>query len=204
MNTKKILIVDDHPIVLEGIALVLNQLAEAHNIIKAQTRSDAIKLVSDANIDIAVVDFSLPDIEGVQLIDRLRKARPEVRIVIFTEHDELWVMKEIALAHPDAVVLKSDDMHELVIAVESASIGLNFYSTNFKSVADEAETMYTPREIEILQQVSQGHQSRDIAQQLCVSENTVEYHRKKLMRRLGATNNAHLTSLAIAAGIIKA
>lgn len=203
MNTRKILIVDDHPIVLEGIASILSHLTEVHNIIKVQTSSDALKFVSDTCIDVAVIDFRLPDTDGTLLINRLRRISPQTRTVIFTEHDEIWVAKEIANVHPDAVVLKSDDMHELVIAVESVCIGLSYYSTNFKTIVNEVEKAFTPREIEILQHISYGLQSREIACRLCVSENTVEYHRKKLMRRLNAANNANLTSIAIATGIIK-
>lgn len=203
MQEKKILIVDDHPIVLEGIALILNQITNEHNIIKALTGNDALKHASETPIDVAVIDFYLPDIDGTVLINRLKEVSPQTRIVIFTEHDELWVIKEIGQTRPDAVVLKSDDMHELLIAVESASIGLTFRSSNFKAIANEKENAFTPREIEILKYVSKGQQSREVARQLCISENTVEYHRKKIMRRLGATNNAHLISIAISTGIIK-
>lgn len=203
MNTTKILIVDDHQVVLEGIASLLSQLTKSQNIMKAQSGADALNLAHCNSIDVAVIDYCLPDIDGASLVNRLRGVSPETHTVIFTEHDELWVIKEIAKAHPDAVVLKSDDMHELVIAVESACIGLSYHSSRFKEIINEAGKTFTPREIEILQHVSQGRKSREIAESLCVSENTVEYHRKKLMRSLGAMNNAHLATIAIAAGLVR-
>lgn len=203
MQTKNILIVDDHPIVLEGIASLLRRLTDERNIMKAQTGNDALKLANSVCIDVVVVDFYLPDIDCITIVNRLKEISPQTRIVIFTEHDELWVIKEISQINPDAVVLKSDDMHELIIAVESVGIGLTYRSTNYRTIVNEKENSFTTREMEILQYVSSGQQSREVARRLCVSENTVEYHRKKLMRRLGATNNAHLISIAISKGIIK-
>lgn len=203
MRTKMILVVDDHPIVLEGIASILSQLTDERNIIRAKTGNDALKLANATCIDVAVIDFCLPDIDGTLLISRLKEIAPQIHIVIFTEHDEVWVIKEIARICPDAVVLKNDDMRELIIAVESACIGLTYRSTRFQAINDEKENAFTPRELEILQYLSYGLQSKEVAHRLCISENTVEYHRKKLMRRLGATNNANLMWFAISAGIIK-
>lgn len=203
MNNKHILIVDDHQIVLEGIASLLGKHNTSSKIALARTGADALLQASNHVIDVAVIDYALPDMDGLTLIERLRDMTPTIRIVVFTEHDELWVVKSIAKAMPDAVVMKSEDIRELVIAVESVAIGLHYHSKRYNGIVSEKQKGITPRETEILQSVALGQSSRDIACQLNVSENTVEYHRKKLMHRLGACNNAHLVSIAIANGLIR-
>lgn len=203
MKNKHILIVDSHQIILEGIASILYPFVNINNILKAQTSVKALKLATEATIDIAIIDIALSDINDVKLIHELRAITPKIRIIIYTEHCEPWFIREIKHIGVDAIVLKNDNPQELIIAIESVNIGLTYYSTHFKLVTTDTDNTFTQREIDILQHVCLGLQSREIARRLCVSENTIEYHRKKLMRRLGATNNAHLAAIAITRGIIK-
>lgn len=203
MNNKRILVVDDHQIVLEGIASLLSKHTAASKMLLAKTGAEALQLATERSVDVAVIDYALPDMDGITLVERLRDISPTIRIVVFTEHEELWIMKEIANAKPEAVVMKSEDLRELVIAVESVAIGLDYHSKRFDAITSEKEKNLTPREADILQGVGKGMCSRDIAHQLNVSENTVEYHRKKLMRRFGASNNAQLVLKAQAKGLVR-
>lgn len=200
---KRILIIDDHPIVAEGVESLLNRMAAKHSITKVKTGTEALSIIKKKNINVAIVDYSLPDINGTELIHRLQETAPKMRTVIYTEHDEPWVINELLATGADAVVLKSDDMEELVVAVESVSIGLPYLSKRFTSAKSDADRNFTPREIDILQLICSGLHSRDIAETLCISEHTVDYHRKKLIHKLGATNNTHLVSIAVASGLVK-
>jgi len=197
------MIVDDHPILAEGIASLLNDRDSKFDIVKARTGSEALKQMKEKAADLAVVDFSLPDIDGTELISSLRKSNPKLLIVVYTMYDEPWIVKELQGVKADAVVLKNDDMGELILAVESVSIGIPYYSARFKRFADDAHRVLTAREADILQYVGDGMQSIEIAKLLCVSENTIEYHRRKLMKRFGVSNNASLVSVSIAKGLIK-
>lgn len=203
MKRLRIIIVDDHPILAEGIASLLDGKGNGHDIVKVRTGSEAVCAVSSSTFDLAVVDLSLPDIDGMELIRSLRKSNSRLLIVVYTMHDEPWVMKELQLVKADAVVLKNDDMDELILAVESVCIGIPYYSARFKRLADDAQRVLTMREADILQYVSDGLQSNEIAKRLFVTENTIEYHRRKLMKRFGANNNASLVSMAIAKGLVK-
>lgn len=203
-QNRRLLIVDDHAMVAEGIASVLKKSHPHSNIITAMTGSKAIEAAQNQEIDVAIVDVSLPDIDGLTLIKELRRVQTDIRIVVYTIHDEPWVVREMLCAGAKAVVLKSDDTSELILAIESVCAGMRYFSTRFNTAIENLDHDFTPRDIEILQHIRDGETSGDIAKQLFVSENTVEYHRHKLMNRLQATNNAHMIAVAIRQGLIRA
>lgn len=203
MKKTKLVIIDDHPILAEGIASLLDRKGSSYDITRARTGEEALEKISSDMADVAVVDVSLPDMDGTELIGRLRKVNPLLHVVVYTMHDEPWVVKGLQRAEADAVVLKSDDMEELIIAIESARLGIPYFSPRFRSLAANSSCGLKNREMEILQYVGDGMQSVEIAKRLCVTENTIEYHRRKLMRKFGASNNASLVSMAIAKGVIK-
>lgn len=203
MITKQILIVDDHPIVSEGICSLLERRGvDSGHITKAANGEMAVKMNETKHIDVAIIDYSLPDIPCGGLITRLRRQNDAIRIVIYTMHEDPWALKDLEAMNADGVVLKDDDMRELVIALESVVIGIHFYSTRYKSVIKMKEKL-TERETEIIQHISEGKQSKEIARLLFISENTVEYHRKKLIKFFNACNTAHLVAIALAKGLIK-
>lgn len=203
LKDKRILVVDDHPIVSEGVAALLSRKGKASRIIKAKNGNEALRLAASDQIDIVIADFSLPDLVGTELISRLRKIHPEIHVVVYTSHDEPWLVKEMMDIGAEAVVLKNDDMEELFMAAESVCAGLPYFSNRFAAITKLSDNSFSPREIDILECMAKGMKSRDIASQLFISENTVEYHRKKLKQRFEAQNEANLIAIAINKGIIK-
>ena len=117
-------------------------------------------------------------------------------------HEEPWIIDELQDANVDAIVLKGDDPYELQMAVESVKIGIGYYSSRFKKCADNAPGRLTEREKEVLQMMCDGMSSKLIAENMCVSENTVEYHRKQILRRIGAKNNVQAVSIALKEGLL--
>lgn len=202
MERQNILIVDDHPMLAEGLASLLKNTKPKHNAVVANCGAKAKEHISETAFDVAVVDVSLPDIDGIELVTWLRNAAPTLHIIIYTVHDEPWVIREMLTAGADAIVLKDDEMSEFVMALESVCAGLHYFSTRFQSLAESAMHGFTAREIEIMQHISHGMKSGDIAHKLFISENTVEYHRKKLITRFNAQNTAHMISMAIGMGLI--
>lgn len=200
---KRILIVDDHPVIVEGLAALLGNSGSLYNTVKAGCGKSALGAMAANHADVAIMDYSLPDMTGAELVGKLREIKPCLHTIIYTAHDEPWVVKDIIEAGADAVVLKDDNMEELVMAVESVCAGLPYSSSRFMSIAEQMDRDFSSREVDILQMMSEGMRSRDIACRLFISENTVEYHRKKLKQRLGAQNEAHLIALAINKGVIK-
>ncbi len=200
-NSARILVVDDHPIVRKGIAALLCHTTTA-TIAEASCAAEAIDISRKQSVDIAVIDLELPDANGLQLITRLRCTMPKTRFVVYTMHEEPWIIDELQDANVDAIVLKGDDPYELQMAVESVKIGIGYYSSRFKKCADNAPGHLTEREKEVLQMMCDGMSSKLIAEKMCVSENTVEYHRKQILRRIGAKNNVQAVSIALKEGLL--
>lgn len=200
-HSARILVVDDHPIVRKGIAALLCHTTAA-TIAEASCAAEAIDISRKQSVDIAVIDLELPDANGLQLITRLRCTMPQTRIVVYTMHEEPWIIDELQDANVDAIVLKGDDPYELQMAVESVKIGIGYYSSRFKKCADNAPGRLTEREKEVLQMMCDGISSKLIAEKMCVSENTVEYHRKQILRRIGAKNNVQAVSIALKEGLL--
>ena len=197
----RILVVDDQPIVRKGIAALLCHTTAA-TIAEASCVAEAIDISRKQSVDIAVIDLELPDANGLQLITRLRCTMPKMRFVVYTMHEEPWIIDELQDANVDAIVLKGDDPYELQMAVESVKIGIGYYSSRFKKCADNAPGHLTEREKEVLQMMCDGMSSKLIAEKMCVSENTVEYHRKQILRRIGAKNNVQAVSIALKEGLL--
>lgn len=200
-HSARILVVDDHPIVRKGIAALLCHTTTA-TIAEASCAAEAIDISRKQSVDIAVIDLELPDANGLQLITRLRCTMPQMRFVVYTMHEEPWIIDELQDANVDAIVLKGDDPYELQMAVESVKIGIGYYSSRFKKCADNAPGHLTEREKEVLQMMCDGMSSKLIAEKMCVSENTVEYHRKQILRRIGAKNNVQAVSIALKEGLL--
>lgn len=200
-NSARILVVDDHPIVRKGIAALLCHTTAA-TIAEASCAAEAIDISRKQSVDIAVIDLELPDANGLQLITRLRCTMPKMRFVVYTMHEEPWIIDELQDANVDAIVLKGDDPYELQMAVESVKIGIGYYSSRFKKCADNTPEHLTEREKEVLQMMCDGMSSKLIAEKMCVSENTVEYHRKQILRRIGAKNNVQAVSIALKEGLL--
>lgn len=203
IKNKRILVVDDHPVVLMGLAAQLGDLTAGCQILQATNGAAALQLAGKEAFHLAVIDFSLPDITCTDFIRQLRECCPQLRIVLYTAHDEPWVIREMQSAGVDAVVLKDDNMGELRKALQAIERGETYFSGRFTEVATQQACSITSREIDILRCMSAGMDSHEISRRLCVSENTVEYHRKKLMRRFGALNSANLVSIAIGRGLIE-
>lgn len=198
-----ILIVDDHPIVREGIKTLLAESCQSTRIIEAADGNDAILQVKSTRVGIVIVDLELPGIDGFQLIKEMGQRPFPPRIVVYTMHEEPWTIVRLQQANINAIVLKGDDPKEIVTAVESVKVGLSYYSRRYTSLIEKSTPLLTPREAEVLTLLGSGYSSRQVANQLFVSENTIEYHRKQILRRLGARNNVHAVTIALQKGIIQ-
>lgn len=201
--TMNILIADDHPIVCQGIqALLAHGFQQPTKADCATTAAQALTLAGTEHYDVAIIDIELPDMTGNELIDKLRAHPRPPRIVVYTMHEEAWVIGSLDDTKVTAKVLKGDDPSELITAVESAAMGLRFTSKRFADAEQRAAGPLTEREREVLAMICQGMKSSEIAERMFVSVNTIEYHRKQIMRRIGAKNNAHAVHIAHRDGLI--
>ena len=201
----KLLIIEDHDIVAFGLKTLIATNPALGTIDCAATAKRAIELTVAHPYDLYIIDVELPDMTGIELVKSLKTLSPDSAFIFHTIHDELWTLRQMMNSGANAIVAKSDDLSELRMAIDSVLEGNNYFSNHFRECCEEMEHHQTlsDREIEILTLVAEGLQTKEIANQLFVSQNTVEFHRKRIMRKLAVTNMAQLVKEGIAKGYIK-
>lgn len=201
-----LLIIEDHEIVALGLKTLIGSHPALQSIQCVSTAKEAIQLTVQNPYDLYVIDEELPDMNGIELIKNLKLLSPDSAFIFHTIHDELWTLRQMVNSGANGIVMKSDDVQELETAITQVLEGNNYFSSHFRECCEEMELHQTlsDREIEILCLIAEGLATKDIAEQLFVSANTIEFHRKRIMRKLRATNMAQLVREGIAKGYIKA
>lgn len=203
MNTITILIVDDHPIVLKGIHALLSSSFPRAGILDAAGVGEAEEILVRHDVDIMITDLDLNGESGTTLIRHVRDIRPATQVVVYTMHEEPWSVSEIDSMDVEAVVMKSDSAGELLTAVGSLLDGKGYYSATFSRLLGSQKRQpdrLSCRETQVVDLTAAGLSSADIALQLGISVNTVEFHRRRIMQKLGVSNAAEMVSRATELG----
>lgn len=203
MNSITILIVDDHPIVLKGIHALLSSSFPRASILDAAGVGEAEEIIVRHDVDIMITDLDLNGESGTTLIRHVRDIRPATQVVVYTMHEEPWSVSEIDSMDVEAVVMKSDSAGELLTAVGSLLDGKGYYSATFSRLLGSQKRQpdrLSCRETQVVDLTAAGLSSADIASQLGISVNTVEFHRRRIMQKLGVSNAAEMVSRATELG----
>ena len=202
--TTHLLVADDHRIVLQGIRTLLAALPGV--LIDTATTADGVLRALTASpytYPVAVIDLDLPGANGIGLLAAIAAQSPHTRVIVYTMHEELWVARQLQQAPVAGVVLKSEPPSLLLAAVASVRAGGVYLSPRFQAIADQALTCgLSPRETSVLELLAQGLPTKEIATRLCLSENTIEYYRKRLMRRFCARNMVDMVQQATREGLL--
>ncbi len=206
----RILLVDDHDLVLQGLKRIVEcSLPEIKNVCTASSGQEALLLIASQRFNLFVLDMELPDISGMDIIVRIREKDPQVRIIVNTMHEEIWFIKNLIQCSVDGILFKSIDSTKIAEAIRRVLDGETYYCPYAEHVraqmkrSDEGRREeLTLRELDVLKRISEGKNTQEIAQELCVSTNTVDTHRRHLMDKLDARNVADLIMTAISKGII--
>lgn len=206
----RILLVDDHDLVLQGLKRIVEcSLPEIKNVCTASSGQEALLLIASQRFNLFVLDMELPDISGMDIIVRIREKDPQARIIVNTMHEEIWFIKNLIQCSVDGILFKSIDSTKIAEAIRRVLDGETYYCPYAEHVraqmkrSDEGRREeLTLRELDVLKRISEGKNTQEIAQELCVSTNTVDTHRHHLMDKLDARNVADLIMTAISKGII--
>ena len=203
-------IVDDHPLVLEGLKSLLLQTEGIEHIYTAQTGSQLGNLLALHSIHLYIIDLDLPDIDGFELIHLIKQKSPEARIIVSTMHEEIWIVNKLKHPDIDAVVFKSSAGEYIQKALQTVLKGKKYYCPQFQKLYKEKDKIgHTPdtldsaptiRELDVLK--AKGMSTHEISECLFISENTVEWHRKNLMVKFGAKNATDLVIKALSKGYL--
>lgn len=203
MNPITILIVDDHPIVLKGIHALLSSSFPRASIMDAAGVGEAEEILVRHDVDIMITDLDLNGESGTTLIRHVRDTRPATQVVVYTMHEEPWSVSEIDSMDVEAVVMKSDSAGELLTAVGCLLDGKGYYSATFSRLLGSQKRQpdrLSCRETQVVDLTAAGLSSADIASKLGISVNTVEFHRRRIMQKLGVSNAAEMVSRATELG----
>lgn len=200
MNTR-ILLVDDHAIVMEGLAHILNGEPMLDVVAQVTSGADALQLLKHTQVDIVIADHSMPGMTGRELAATIKKDHPAIGIIMLSMHDEPAIVREAIQSGIDGYILKKYSHQELLQAVEVVQKGGQFWSREVskilvKGLTAEEQHALTDREMEVLQLLAREMNSREIANTLFISERTVETHRKNMLRKAGATTTVGLIKYA--------
>ena len=210
----RVLLVDDHVIVREGLRLVLDAQPEIAVIGEAGDGRQAVDMAEDLRPDVVVMDIAMPTLNGLEATRQIRRRFPQVRVVILTMHESQQYFLQIVRAGATGCVLKRSAGTELVTAIEAAARGESYFSPAIATMVLEdyrrlltqpdqsPEDLLTEREREILQLVAEGRTNREIAELLTLSIKTVQAHRSNIMEKLGAHDRTALVKHAIRMGMI--
>jgi DNA-binding NarL/FixJ family response regulator len=211
----KILIADDHPIVLKGLRTVLNAQPDLEVVAEASDGSEAVERALSADVQLAILDISMPLKTGLQAAREITQRRPEIRVLMLSMHDNEQFLFEAIRVGASGYVLKSSVDRDLVEACRATMRGQPFlypggvralmrdYMERARS-GEAVRELLTPREEEILKLVAEAHTNEEIAELLVISKKTVERHRANILEKLGMRDRVELTRYAIRRGLIEA
>jgi len=209
----RILVADDHPIVRSGLKTVLDAQPDLHVVAEAEDGAEAVKKALAEDVDLAILDVSMPKTTGIQAAEELRRRKPELRLLMLSMYDSEQFLFQSLKAGASGYVLKSEADQDLVEAVRHTMRGLSFLYPSAisalvkdfvdRSPADDHVDVLTPRERQVLKLIAESYTSKEIAQELVISVKTVERHRQNILEKLGMSDRVELTRYAIRRGLIQ-
>jgi len=201
----RVLSADDHALLREGIAAVVNAQSDMVMIAQASTGREAVQLFRDHHPDVTLMDLRMPDISGIDAMIAILAEFPDARILMLTTFEgDVEIQRSLA-AGARGYLLKNMPPKELVEAIRQVHAGRKRIPREVAAQLAEhiADEKLTEREIDVLQHVAGGNRNRDIAERLSISEETVKVHVKHILEKLGASDRTGAVAIAVRRGIIQ-
>jgi len=212
----KIVIADDHEIVRQGVKNLVANESDMEICGEATIGRDAVDLVTKLKPDVAILDISMPGLNGIEAARQILKVQPKTKILMFTMHEAEQLVHEVFNAGAHGYLLKSDAGRHLVAAIRTVASGSHYFSSKLSEVIFEsflkkevphlpADSQQKPsgREREIIQLLAEGKSNKEVATTLGISVKTAETHRAAVMRKLGLHSISELVRYAIRNHIIE-
>jgi DNA-binding NarL/FixJ family response regulator len=211
----RVLLADDHELVRSGLRAVLDAEADIEVVAEAADGIEAVEKTLGTEVDLAILDVSMPRLTGLQAADELRRRQSVARVLILSVHDNERYFFEALKAGASGYVLKSAANRDLIDACRAAMRGESFlypkavtalireYLEQARRGEAAPEDPLTPRELQVVKLIAEGHSSDRIAEELVISRKTVDHHRANILGKLGMRTVAELTRYAIRRGLIE-
>lgn len=209
MSKIKIMIVDDHQIVRDGIKLYLEKHADFEIVAEASGGEEALKIIQEADLDLVMIDINMTGMSGIETTQHIMKDHSHLRVLALTMHNDYQHIKAMMDAGASGYILKNCDEEEVVGAIkavvndeiyyskEVAQTVMNNMAKKKKKATHEMMTPLTPRELEVYKLILDEMSNQEIADKLFISVRTVEVHKRNLLEKTGAKNSTGLVFYAI-------
>ena len=204
MRQIKILTVDDHPLLRQGIAAVIQGEKDMLVVGEAANGREAIEIFRSRRPDVTLMDLQMPDLNGIDAIVAIRQEHPQARIIVLTTYEGDALARRALKAGVAGYILKDMIRTELLEAIRSVHVGKRFIPQRIAAeLADHyAEDDLSEREIQVLREVARGTSNKIIASHLSISEATVKAHMQNILLKLGASDRTHAVNIAMARGFL--
>lgn len=211
----RVLVVDDHTIVRDGICALLALTGDIEVIGEATNGSEALKMVKEFNPDVVIMDIAMPIMGGLEATRRINKGFPRTKILVLTQHDDKEYVFPVIESGASGFISKAAASSELVSGIRAVYRGdsylspavakllvVNYQRTTGKQTGQDLYDQLTERERDVLKLLVEGYSAKEIADTLIITPKTVEGHKTNLMAKLGIHNRIELVKYALRKGII--
>lgn len=215
MQKIRVLLVDDHTIVRDGISALLALAGDIEVVGEAKNGNEALKMVEDLHPDVVLMDIAMPIMGGLEATRRISKEFPDSKVLVITQHDDKEYVFPVIESGASGLISKAGASSELTIGIRAVHQGDSFLSpavakllvNDYQSSAGERNrrdpySQLTGREREVLKLLAEGYRSQEIAKMLVITPKTVEGHKTNLMAKLGIHSKIELVKYALRKGII--
>ena len=208
----RVLLADDHHVVRHGLRLLIDAEPDLSVVAEAGDGIEALQAALETEIDLAILDVSMPRMTGINAAREILGVRPRVRVLMLSMHDSTEYLFEALRAGASGYVLKSGADRDLIEACRAAMRDEPFlYPSAIRTLirhhldlqTGEGNEILTPRESEIVKLIAEAHSSKEIAELLVISPKTVERHRANILQKLGMSDRVELTRYAIRQGLVE-
>lgn len=213
LTMKNVLVADDHELIIKGICDILNEKFSIDNVITFTNPEKILEAVKEQTFDLYILDLEFQEMSGFDLIEQIRKKYSNAKIIVVTMHEEIWNANRLFELDVNGIVLKKASSAYLAEAIEAVMDNKQFLCPKFEKLKERniaykkrkksKDSQPSPSELVVLKYLAEGYTSKQIAKTLCVTEDTIEAHRKSLFVKLEARNAAHLASIAIRQRLIE-
>jgi DNA-binding NarL/FixJ family response regulator len=205
--TIRVMLVDDHRIVREGLAYMLGDIDDVELVGEASSGAELLERLDDIRPDIVLLDVHMPGMSGLEALEQMQRSHPAIKVIMLSMHDRTTYVQQAIRSGATGYLLKSAGLEELVRALTLVAADKPYIQGELGgalvATTDESDLpRLRPRELEVLGLLSQGYENKQIASRLGISEATVKTHVKAVYTRLGVRSRAEAAATALRLGLI--